>query len=56
VRETAVIELAVSVKEEEPEAANMRRNVAISYAERDGPEEGERVPDEEARTMSSIFL
>jgi hypothetical protein len=40
VRETAVTEPAVPVKEEEPEVANMRLSVAISCAERDGPEEG----------------
>jgi hypothetical protein len=39
-RETAVTELAVPIEEEEPEAANMRRNIAISCTERDGPEEG----------------
>jgi hypothetical protein len=56
VRETAVIEPAVPVEEEEPEVANMCLSVAISYTERDGPEEGGRVPLEEARPISSIFL
>jgi hypothetical protein len=56
VREIAVTEPAVPVEEEEPEVANMRLNVAISRAERDGPEEGGRVPLEEAWPISSIFL
>jgi hypothetical protein len=56
VRETAVTEPAVPVEEGEPEIANMRLSVAVSCAERDGPEEGGRVPLEEARPISSIFL
>jgi hypothetical protein len=38
VRETAVIEPAVPVEEEEPKVANMRLSIAISCAERYGPE------------------
>jgi hypothetical protein len=56
VRETTVTEPAVPIEEEEPEVANMRLSVAISCAERDEPEEGGRVPLEEARPISSIFL
>jgi hypothetical protein len=56
VREIAVTEPAVPVEEEEPEVANMRFSVAISCAERDGLKGGGRVPVEEARPMSSIFL
>jgi hypothetical protein len=56
VREIAVTEPAVPVEEEEPGVANMRLSVAISCAERDRPEEGGRVPLEEARPISSIFL
>jgi hypothetical protein len=55
-RETAVTELAVPIEEEGPEAANMRLSVAISYAERDGLEEGGPVPLKEAWPISSIFL
>jgi hypothetical protein len=56
VRETAVTEPAVPVEEEEPEVANMRLSIAISCAERDGPEERGRPPLKEARPISSIFL
>jgi hypothetical protein len=56
VRETAVTEQAVPVEEEEPEVANMHLSVAISCAERDEPKEGGRVPLEEERPISSIFL
>jgi hypothetical protein len=56
VRETTVTEPAVPVDEEEPEVANMRLSIAISCAERDEPEDEGRVPLEEARPISSIFL
>jgi hypothetical protein len=56
VREIVVIEPAVPVEEGEPEVANMRLSVAISCTERDRPEEGGRVPLEEAWPISSIFL
>jgi hypothetical protein len=42
VRETAVIEPTVSVEEEEePEAANKRLSITISYREMDSKEEEE---------------